>query len=99
MITANDMKWETLHCYLLPLLPARKSDWPPFEPCDRPNFCLPGPGHKTERCVWFRLHRRDRRQRGDATDENVPGMCCEKVSVAAERIVVRAEVAVAAAAS
>lgn len=36
---------------------------------------------------------------GDATDENVPGMCCEKVSAAAEGIVVRAEVAVVAAAS
>lgn len=78
MITANGMKWETLHCYLLSLLPARKSDWPPFER-DHPNFCLPGLGHKNERCVWFRLHRRPRdcRQRGDATDENVPGMCCQ----------------------
>lgn len=36
---------------------------------------------------------------GDATDENVPGMCCEKVSAAAEGIVVRAEVAVAAVAA
>lgn len=35
----------------------------------------------------------------DATDENVPGMCCEKVSTAADGIVVRAEVAVAAAAA
>lgn len=36
---------------------------------------------------------------GDATDENVPGMCCEKVSAAAEGIVVRAEVAEAEAAA
>lgn len=59
-------------------------------PFDVLNFCLSDPGNKNEGVFLFRLRHHHCYQRGDATEENVSGMCCEKVSAATEGIVVRA---------
>lgn len=54
------------------------------------SFCLSELGNKMKKCIFVSTAPSPLLSAGDATDENVWGMCCEKVSAATEGIVVRA---------